>query len=354
MRTSSTKWSGAFAAWIVIAAAAAPAATLSNPSIVKNVANSADILPAGSSTRALRSTTEVLNPTTTSFEARYAMTGVADNDAFATPVSLNATADYTVSWDVTAAPGESYVLEVGSSFRGGLGVIDDNLGFGIDSNPAATVSDLDCEIQGPGSVTGDSLDGFPSATSRNGTSDISGNDVVVGYAAGSMVHGVGNGSPQTYTIDCTFTAFAASGQGFFAADEAAFRFGANGPLSNSVMDDYPGPSGAVRTYQIDDGHRIAVSVKQLPPTTACNDGVDNDGDGLTDLDDLGCSWSGYDREDPACNDGIDNDGDGQIDLADSYCAGVPSNRREKGPSACGLFGIEPFALVWLFRKRRIG
>ncbi len=46
---------------------------------------------------------------------------------------------------------------------------------------------------------------------------------------------------------------------------------------------------------------------------ACNDGIDNDGDGLVDLADVGC-LPGYHAENPACNDGIDNDGDGFTDF----------------------------------------
>jgi len=56
--------------------------------------------------------------------------------------------------------------------------------------------------------------------------------------------------------------------------------------------------------------------------TPCNDGLDNDGDGLTDYPaDLGCQREN-DRDewqDGECFDGIDNDGDGAIDAADFGC-----------------------------------
>lgn len=55
-----------------------------------------------------------------------------------------------------------------------------------------------------------------------------------------------------------------------------------------------------------------------PVTTACNDGVDNDGDGLIDTSDPGCTDSldedEYNEPVPACQDGIDNDGDGLTDF----------------------------------------
>ena len=55
-----------------------------------------------------------------------------------------------------------------------------------------------------------------------------------------------------------------------------------------------------------------------PDFPACSDGVDNDGDGLSDYpDDLGCVSADdddeYDVRQPQCNDGIDNDGDGRTD-----------------------------------------
>ncbi len=61
-------------------------------------------------------------------------------------------------------------------------------------------------------------------------------------------------------------------------------------------------------------------------TTQCADGSDNDGDGLTDLSDPGCANASDDDEsdDPVattqCADGSDNDGDGLIDLTDPGCA----------------------------------
>ena len=49
---------------------------------------------------------------------------------------------------------------------------------------------------------------------------------------------------------------------------------------------------------------------------ACGDGVDNDRDGLTDLDDPGCANGGDNSEHGAsvCDDGVDNDDDGASDF----------------------------------------
>ena len=46
---------------------------------------------------------------------------------------------------------------------------------------------------------------------------------------------------------------------------------------------------------------------------SCCDGLDNDYDGKTDLQEEAC----------ACSDGVDNDGDGFIDAADFDCQNLP-------------------------------
>lgn len=64
------------------------------------------------------------------------------------------------------------------------------------------------------------------------------------------------------------------------------------------------------------------------PSKACRDGVDNDGDGLVDLNDPGCSDSRDVSELNSaieCDDGIDNDGDGLVDSADGGCSGATDN-----------------------------
>ena len=67
----------------------------------------------------------------------------------------------------------------------------------------------------------------------------------------------------------------------------------------------------------------------------CLDGWDNDGDGLIDMEDLECSYT-FDHErsmDPECGDGWDNDRDGLIDLDDPDCGGDRAGHRE-APDAC--------------------
>ena len=61
-------------------------------------------------------------------------------------------------------------------------------------------------------------------------------------------------------------------------------------------------------------------VARLSPT-ACNDGIDNDGDGLVDFPaDPGCLRKPDRSETPDCSDGLDQDGDGDADHpADAQC-----------------------------------
>ena len=60
----------------------------------------------------------------------------------------------------------------------------------------------------------------------------------------------------------------------------------------------------------------------------CEDGEDNDGDGLTDGDDPGCTATGNAGESGPCENGEDDDGDGWIDLDDPGCAGESSGADE--------------------------
>jgi hypothetical protein len=75
--------------------------------------------------------------------------------------------------------------------------------------------------------------------------------------------------------------------------------------------------------------------------TACSDGADNDGDGLTDLADPGCAHPNQPAEKRAglaCDDGVDNDGDGWIDfIEDADGDGISD---PPGDPGCRLDGAE--------------
>ncbi|MBM4290573.1 MAG: hypothetical protein FJ138_03335 [Deltaproteobacteria bacterium] len=86
----------------------------------------------------------------------------------------------------------------------------------------------------------------------------------------------------------------------------------------------------VERTSLSDRAPLTLSVRAVSRVTECNDGVDNDGDGLVDLLDYGCV-TGDSRAElfdetrpvPECGDGVDNDADARIDYpADDDCTGA--------------------------------
>jgi len=136
--------------------------------------------------------------------------------------------------------------------------------------------------------------------------------------------------------------------------------------SNSLDDDGDG-----LTDLEDPGCADAGDPSEKAAHLPCDNGEDDDGDGLVDLpQDPGCPAATASREDPKCQDGIDNDGDGGIDYdaglaangssdpagPDPQCVGKPWRDREAaGSYPCGL-GAELALLLppilWLAGRRR--
>ena len=79
----------------------------------------------------------------------------------------------------------------------------------------------------------------------------------------------------------------------------------------------------------------AADAKKHSAVYACNDGVDNDGDGLTDYPDDTACIGPYDYSElPQCSDGIDNDGSGDIDYpADEACSSPNDDTEQDVPVA---------------------
>lgn len=72
-------------------------------------------------------------------------------------------------------------------------------------------------------------------------------------------------------------------------------------------------------------------------TSQCQDGRDNDNDGLTDMADPGCSSPQDNNESDGtsqCQDGRDNDNDGLVDLQDPGCANPQDNNESDATSQC--------------------
>jgi hypothetical protein len=116
--------------------------------------------------------------------------------------------------------------------------------------------------------------------------------------------------------------------------------------------------------------------RYLPPEVwprsfpACDDGLDNDGDGHVDAADPVCHDLRWNDETRACQDGLDNDGDGLVDFdggasiygagaaevtnPDPQCLGVAWQTSEHPPRrSCGLgFGLSAGLLLLLALRRR--
>ncbi len=93
-----------------------------------------------------------------------------------------------------------------------------------------------------------------------------------------------------------------------------------------------------------------------PEPPACDNGLDDDGDGYTDfLGDFNCSSADDPSEAPDCSDGIDNDGDGLVDHPDDPGCAAPEQWSESN-AHCGL-GFElalllpPLAALRARRRR---
>ncbi|MGB0589148.1 MAG: hypothetical protein ACPGU1_05660 [Myxococcota bacterium] len=69
--------------------------------------------------------------------------------------------------------------------------------------------------------------------------------------------------------------------------------------------------------------RVAVSCCSDDIESFCSDGIDSDGDGLTDCDDNDCQGLEACIPETLCGDGLDNDSDGAADCQDTDCEGSP-------------------------------
>ncbi|MCP5056075.1 MAG: S8 family serine peptidase [bacterium] len=102
---------------------------------------------------------------------------------------------------------------------------------------------------------------------------------------------------------------------------------------------------------------VELTIKSLAPGE-CFNGLDDDVDGFADYpSDPGC-LTGFWPEDPACQDGIDNDGDGRIDFTgaspDPGCASDFDTSETNPGSSCGV-GFElvlVLPLILAARRRR--
>ena len=133
-------------------------------------------------------------------------------------------------------------------------------------------------------------------------------------------------------------------------------------ITGNGIDVYYDPQEPENAYLAGGTYPMTGGGEIRPILPLCQDGQDNDDDGLVDYpNDPGCldadSWT----ESPACDDGSDNDLDGFVDWdgggvgdPDPDCVGKPARNDETPPGSCGV-GLELAVLVpawWRVRRRR--
>jgi cysteine-rich repeat protein len=139
---------------------------------------------------------------------------------------------------------------------------------------------------------------------------------------------------------------------------------------NACDDGLDNDGDGLTDWPDDPGCVDASDPSEREPALPCDDGVDNDGDSLADYPaDPGCQNPGCALEDPQCQDGVNNDGEPGIDFDGGASAngGVPLDAPDpqcmvawknlegrSSPSMCGLGAELPLvlvALLWIYRRR---
>jgi endoglucanase len=131
--------------------------------------------------------------------------------------------------------------------------------------------------------------------------------------------------------------------------------GSAGPGAAACDDGIDNDDDGLTDFPDDPGCRDRFWASENPE---CQDGISNDSDGLVDFPaDPGCPNRWGVTESPQCDDGIDNDGDLLIDYPDDTNCWLASGSDEQWVfyPVCGL-GVELtpvlMPLVWLARRRR--
>lgn len=128
-----------------------------------------------------------------------------------------------------------------------------------------------------------------------------------------------NGQNERHELDCNLTVDL--GDPLHIALEGSPRHIATSPQGDVYVSAESVPY--LTRISLNDDECPAHSPCKIPITYTCNDGIDNDGNGLIDAEDPSCygPWmnEGETFVDADCADGIDNDGDGHIDALDPKC-----------------------------------
>jgi len=149
----------------------------------------------------------------------------------------------------------------------------------------------------------------------------------IGDSCDLQVCGDGN---QTYLETCD-DGNLANGDG--CSSTCQLESGYEMACSNGLDDDGDG----LTDYPADPGCTGSSDTSEREASLPCDDGIDGDGDGQVDFPmDAGCMSPGWESESPACSDAVDNDGDGVSDWPlDPGCA-YPSDLSEEADCGDGI------------------
>ncbi|RIL05808.1 MAG: hypothetical protein DCC71_08995 [Proteobacteria bacterium] len=174
-------------------------------------------------------------------------------------------------------------------------------------------------------------------------------------------HGFGPGANPTWSPDGAWIAYDDAGAIRYVRADEPFALPRTAVDSGSDRDPdwQPAGGGACANGVDDDGDGLVdgddpgctgpSDASERAATPGCDDGADDDGDGLVDLDDPGCAVGVQPYEDPPCDNGIDDDGDGLVDGDDPVCeAHWPYWETEP---RCGLGAELALVLAALARRR---
>jgi hypothetical protein len=106
--------------------------------------------------------------------------------------------------------------------------------------------------------------------------------------------------------------------------------------TNECVDCIEGVLDCAEGYTCTEGSCIEDPIETLGGTEGerCNDGYDNDGDGLIDMNDRGCTGLLDDDERNECADEYDNDGDNLVDMYDFGCSSVADVTEDVSETRC--------------------
>jgi hypothetical protein len=193
--------------------------------------------------------------------------------------------------------------------------------------------------------------GLPTPHEAMGSVGDSGGPVFIGSSLAGVLYAI-----STFQGQPAQTAL--YGNAVLAADLSYYRPAILAVTAERACDDAVDDDGDGAIDLADPGCFAGTDAFETNAIAPCDDGFDSDGDGLADWpDDPGCKDLTWLYEDPACDDGVDNDGDGKIDwdggpgggTVDPQCT-APWRNRER---SCGIGFELAFIVPVLAQLRRL-